>query len=785
MPDELPNTVIAGRYRVRHQIGRGGMATVYQAHDVKHDRDVALKVLSPDLPASLGTERFLREIAFTARLDHPHILPLLDSGESDGLLYYVMPLVEGESLRDRLMREKQLPIDEALQITREIASALSHAHSHGVLHRDIKPENIMLSGGHARVADFGIGRALSATVGDNLTMTGLAIGTPIYMSPEQASGASDVDARADIYSLASVLYEMIAGQPPYSAPNTAALLARKSLEPMPPLRTTRGSVPRGVEQAIAKALSRAPADRFASAREFARALDGKSMTRTGSRRWTAPAVALLALLVVGAIAIVANIGGVRTRVMGSLATDRIETLAVLPLENLSGDAQQDFLAAGMHEALITGLGKLRGLKRVTARSSILRYQKTDRSLRQIGDELRVDAIITGSVTRAGDVVRVIANLIRAQDEEPLWSQTFERELRDVLSLQNEIVAAIAREVQVQLSPVEQAGLARARQVNPAAYQLYLKGWLQMGTFTPEGFENAVRLHREAIAIDPNEALAYSGLAEVYGLLEIFRPSSSRDDAERAKAAALKAIELDETLAQAHVALANFKLGKEWDYQGAEAGYKRALELNPNLADARISYASYLSIFGERSVALAEWKRGVELDPFSPLYTAWLGGTYWEFFRADDAIREAQKALVLQPDFPVGLFVLGLAYADKGLFDDAIATHKKGLEKYPAQGFSWTLATVYSLAGRKSDARKIMTDLETGRSTEVAHPWFIAAAYTAMGELDRAMDWLERAYDQRILFLCNLGRDRAAGFDIRPLHDHPRYEALLRKLNLAK
>jgi TolB-like protein/Flp pilus assembly protein TadD len=785
VPDELPNSVIAGRYRVSHEIGRGGMATVYRAHDVKHDRDVALKVLSPELPSSLGAERFLREIGFTARLDHPHILPLLDSGESDGLLYYVMPLVEGESLRDRLMREKQLPIDEALQITREIASALSHAHSHGILHRDIKPENIMLSGGHARVADFGIGRALSATVADNLTMTGLAIGTPIYMSPEQASGASDVDARADIYSLASVLYEMLAGQPPYSAPNTAALLARKSLEPMPPLRTTRGSVPRGVEQAIAKALARVPADRFASARDFARALDGKSLTMTASRRWNAPALALLALLVVGAIAIAADIGGVRTRVMGSLATDRIETLAVLPLENLSGDAQQDFLAAGMHEALITGLGRLRGLERVTARSSVLRYQKTDRSPRQIGDELRVDAIITGSVTRAGDVVRVIANLIRAQNEEPLWSHTFERELRDVLSLQNEIVAAIAREVQVQLSPVEQAGLARARQVNPAAYQLYLRGWQQMTTFTPEGFENAIRLHREAIAIDPNEALAYSGLAEVYGLLEIFRPSSSKDDAERAKAAALKAIELDETLAQAHVALANFKLGKEWDYQGAEASYKRALEINPNLADARISYASYLSIFGERSVALAEWKRGVELDPFSPLYTAWLAGTYWEFFRADDAIREAQKALVLQPDFPVGLFVLGLAYADKGLFDDAIATHKKGLEKYPAQGFSWTLATVYSLAGRKSDARKIMADFEAGRSTEVAHPWFIAAAYTAMGELDRAMDWLEKAYEERILFLCNLARDRAAGFDIRPLHDHPRYEALLRKLNLAK
>lgn len=789
MPDEFLNRVIADRYRVSHEIGRGGMATVYRAHDLKHDRDVALKVLSPELPAPLGTERFLREIAFTARLDHPHILPLLDSGESDGLLYYVMPLVEGESLRDRLKRDKQLSIDETLQITREVASALSHAHEHGVLHRDIKPENIMLSGGHARVADFGIGRALSATATtDSLTVTGLAIGTPTYMSPEQASGANDVDARADVYSLACVLYEMLAGQPPYVASSTAALLARKSLEPMPPIRTTRGSVPLEVERAIAKALAPAPADRFASAREFVLALSDTSLrlsTRAGTRAWNAPTIAVLALLLVGAAAVASDIGGVRTRLLGSVATDRIATLAVMPLENLSGDSQQDFLAAGMHDALITGLGRLHDVERVTARSSVLRYLRTDKTPREIGAELNVDAIITGSVTRAGDLVRVTASLIRAQTEEPVWSRAFERELRDVLTLQNEIVAAIAREVQLQLSPAEQAGLARARRVNPAAYQLYLKGWFQMATFTPEGFENALRFHREAIALDPNEALAYSGLAEVYGLLEIFRPGSSKDDAELAKAAALKAIALDSSLAQAYVALGNYKDGKEWDYQGAEASFKRALELNPNLADAHISYAAHLNIFGDQGVAIAEWKRGIELDPFSSLYTAWLAGSYWEFSRPDDAIREAQRALVLQPDFPVALFVLGLSYADKGRFADAIATHQRALALYPTQSFSWTLAATYARAGRPADARKIMAQLETGRSTDVAHPWFVALAYSAMGDHEKALDWLEKAYDQRILFLCNLARDRAAGFDIRPLQGNPRYEALLRKVNLTK
>ncbi|MGQ0764624.1 MAG: protein kinase domain-containing protein [Gemmatimonadota bacterium] len=785
MTSEFLNRTIADRYRVSHEIARGGMATVYRALDLKHDRDVALKVLSSELPAPGGADRFLREIALTARLDHPHILPLLDSGESDGLLYYVMPLVEGESLRDRLKRDRQLPIDEALKITREVASALTHAHGHGVVHRDIKPENIMLSGGHARVADFGIGRVLSATATESLTATGLVIGTPTYMSPEQASGSSDVDARADEYSLACVLYEMLAGHPPYTGPSAAALLARKAIEPVPSLRTVRETVPRGIELAIVKALARLPADRFSSAREFSQALDAgsTSASRPPERPWLSRIGAVLALVLAGVAAFAADIGGVRTRMMDGPGSDRIASLAVLPLENLSGDAQQDYLAAGMHEALIAGLGKLRGLERVTARSSVLRYQKTEKPPRQIGDELGVDAVIAGSVTRAGDLVRVTATLIRADTEDRLWSREFDRELRDVLTLQNEIVAAIAREVELELSPSEQEGLGRARQVNPAAYEAYLKGWFALRMFTPEHFEDAFRLFKQAISLDPGEALAYAGLAEAYGLVEIFRPGSSRDDAELSKSAALKAIELDETLAQAHVALANYRIGKEWNYKGAEAGYKRALELNPNLADAHISYASYLSIFGDQGAAIAEWKRGIELDPFSPLYTAWLAGTYWEFSRPDDAIREAQRALVLQPDFPVALFILGLSYADKGRFDEAIATHQHGLAKYPTQGFSWTLATSYALSGRPADARRIMAQLEAGRSSDVAHPWFVAAAYTAMGEIDRALDWLEKAYDERILFLCNLARARGAGFEIRPLHGHPRYEALLQKLNL--
>jgi serine/threonine-protein kinase len=784
---ELLNRALAGRYRVSREIGRGGMATVYRAHDLKHDRAVALKVLKPQLAAALGTERFLREIAVTARLDHVHILPLLDSGEARGLLYYVMPYVEGESLRDRLDREKQLPLEDALEIAREVADALGYAQSQGIVHRDIKPENILLGGGHARVADFGIARAVRAAGDASLTETGLAVGTPAYMSPEQASGEREVDPRADVYSLGCILYEMLAGQPPYTGATFEAILARKALEPVPSLRVVRNTVPLAIEQAVAKALARVPADRFASARQFAEALESARATASPPvSAWSVWRFGAGMLAVAAAVAtLITDVGGLRTRLTGGAAGPKIESLAVLPLENLSGDPEQDYLAAGMHEALITKLGKLGGLRRVSARPSVLRYQKTDKPLRQIADELGVSALIIGTVLRSGDNVRITAHLIDGATEEPIWGDGYEREVRDVLVLHNEIVADIARQVQLQLSPDERAGLGRARQVDPEAYEAYLKGKFLLNTFTPEGFERGMALLREAVAIDPAEPLAYAGLAHGYTLMELFSPASSADDVPRAKAAAERAVTLDETLAEAHVALAMFRGAKEWDYASSEESVRRALRLNPNLAEAHVAHAQHLSIFGSQAEAIAEWKRGIDLDPLSPLYTAWFAGAYWEFGRFDDAIAEARKALVLQPDFPVALAVLGYAHLDKGQYQEAIATHEKLLEKYPNQGFSWVLARTYALSGRAADARRIMASLESGAPGDLAHPWFIAAAYAALGNDEQAMDWLEKAYDARILFLSNLARERAAGFDLRGLRGNPRFRALLRRVNLPE
>ena len=782
---ERLGVALAGRYRLVREIGRGGMATVYRADDLKHDRPVALKVLKPELAASLGAERFLREITLTARLDHPHILPLLDSGEAGGLLYYVMPYVEGESLRERLDREAQLPLDDALRIAREAADALSHAHRHGVVHRDIKPGNILLADGHARVADFGIARAMTAAGERTLTETGLAVGTPAYMSPEQASGEREIDARSDIYSLGCVLYEMLAGQPPHTGATAGAIFARKALEPVPSLRVVRDTVPLAVERAVTRALARVPADRFGTAGDFAAALavgaDVEKPAPDRVRVWfTRRAIGFLA---VAAALTLADVGGLRTRLMGG-GTPAIESLAVLPLENHSGNPEQDYFAAGMHEALIVDLGKLSGLKRVTARPSVLRYVKTDKTPRQIGEELGVDALLSASVTRAGDRIRVNATLVRASTGESLWGDKFDRDLQDVLALQDDIVGAIARQVQLRLSSRDRAELTGARRVNRAAYDAYLKGKYELSTFTPEGFEKGLALLNEAVTLDSTEPLAWAGLSQIYSLMEIFSPTPRPDAIPRAKEAALRALALDETLAEAHVALADIQSANEYDYAAGGKSYRRALELNPNLPDAHIHYSWDLAVFGTEEEALAAMRRGMQLDPYSPLYTAWYAGMLWEFGRFDEAIAEANKAIELEPDFPVALFVLGLSYLDKGHFAEAIATHERTLAKYPRQGFSWTLARTYALAGQPAKARRILDRLKTGTPGDTPHPWFIASAYAALGEHEEALDWLEKAYDARILFLPNLNRERASGATFGVLRGHPRFQELLRRLNLT-
>jgi len=472
---------LADRYQIEREIGSGGMATVFLAQDLKHNRRVAIKVLRPELAATLGPDRFVREIEIAAQLSHPHILPLHDSGEAKGILYYVMPYVEGESLRERLDRVGKLSVAEAVRLTDEIASALSYAHEQGIVHRDVKPENIMLSGGRAVVADFGIGRAVTAAGGDRLTGTGFAVGTPAYMSPEQAYGDA-VDGRSDVYALGCVAYEMVSGRAPFEADTPQALFAKQVAGTIPSLRARDPAIPLFVERAVERALAKQPADGFQTASEFAEALTTEMVVaRVGRRRgsWRATAGAAIGVVVVAAWWLSTVLGG-----------PAYERLAVLPPANLMNDPDQDYLVQGVHNALISELQRAGVM--VIARTSVLQYEDTQKPVREIAGELGVDALIESSVFRAGDSVEMEVRLVDGGTQQYV-SEPITRagELRNVLALYRDLTRAVASEIHAALTPQAEARLATAREVNPQAYEAYLQGQFYLGKLTPQDLETAL------------------------------------------------------------------------------------------------------------------------------------------------------------------------------------------------------------------------------------------------------------------------------------------------------
>ena len=434
---------VSGSYRIDRELGRGGMATVYLAHDVRHNRRVALKVLHPELSSSIGPDRFLREIELAARLNHPHIVPLFDSGEAGGFLYYVMPVVEGETLRDRLLRDGQIPVEESLQLVRGIASALDYAHRQNIVHRDIKPENVMLQDGEAVVMDFGIGKAVSVAAEDTLTQTGMVVGTPAYVSPEQAAGETRIDGRSDQYSLACVLYEMLSGRKPFSGPTAQSVISKRFSDPIPSLRAVFDKTTDEVENAIQKALSRDAPDRFATTVEFARALVASHLsTPDGSPL--------------------------------SPGSSSAKSIAVLPFTNMSADPEGDFFADGIADEIITALSKVKAL-RVVSRTSSFTFKGKNDDIREIGRKLQVSTILEGSIRKAGKRLRLNAQLVSTTDSSQLWAERYDRELEDVFAIQDEIAASIVAALRVVLTEDEKKAIENVPTTNIDAYEYYLRG----------------------------------------------------------------------------------------------------------------------------------------------------------------------------------------------------------------------------------------------------------------------------------------------------------------------
>jgi serine/threonine-protein kinase len=776
---------LADKYRIERSIGEGGMATVFLAHDLRHHREVALKVLRPELAEALGAQRFLKEIQVTANLQHPHILPLYDSGSAGGVLFYVMPLVRGESLRHRLTRESRLEVAEAVRIIQQVASALDFAHRQGVIHRDIKPENILLQDGEPLLADFGIALARAGSGESRLTGTGQSIGTVEYMSPEQAAGERGIDARSDIFSLAAVAYEMLAGHSPVHAPSAQAMLAKLMTEIPAPLAAQRHDVPAAIDDAIQRALRKDPSERFATAKEFRDALMVADTDRTrlrptqGSRgRWgLAAGVVTAALLLVGGYALSKR--GLSAK---EAEASPIRSIAVLPLELLPRDTTQAYFAEGMTDELTTALATISAL-RVTSRGSAMQFPVAGRPATPvIAKSLNVDALLVGSVSRDGENVRIKADLIDARKDQQIWSKRFERKSSAVFALQADLAAAIAQEINVRVTSTEHARLSSTRTVNAAAHDAYLLGRYFFNRPSDENLHKAITQFEAAVRLDSTFAAGYSGLSDAYlwaGYNEGFLTATAGKT--KSRVAAERAVQLDSNSAEAHTSLATYLAFYDKDWPACEREYRKAIALNPNYAFAHDQFGLALGFMGRADEAIAEGKRAAVLDPLSPqvLIDAALPYMYRQDSASANAL--ARRAAGLDSTYFFPVMLEGWTHIDGGRYRESVPLLQKSLAMGAPPFVRAYLGYALGMSGDRAGALRQLDSIKAVSPGGVVLPFNQALIYLGIGDRKRALDNFERAYDADSQLLAWLGQDTM--FD--SLRTEPRFIALLRKLHFLK
>jgi eukaryotic-like serine/threonine-protein kinase len=721
------------------------MATVYLAEDVKHGRRVALKVLRPELGTAVGAERFLREIGIVARLSHPHVVPLIDSGETGGLLYYVSAFVPGGSLRDRLRGEGRLALDDALAVTHDVAEALDYAHRQGVVHRDVKPENILFTDGHALLADFGIARGGAGPDDAPVTEAGVAVGTPEYMSPEQASGERDVGPGSDVYSLACVVFEMLTGQPPFRGRSPRATMAQHVAAAPPRARALRPELSPAAEDALLRALGKDPERRFASARDFSAAL-----------RAEAPPA--------GRRAAAASAG-----------------LAVLPFVNASPDPENEYLSDGITDELIDALAKVEGV-RVASRTSVFALKGKAQDVRATGALLGCAYVLEGTVRRAGAQLRVTAQLTSTDDGRLLWSQRYDRRLDDVFAIQDELARTIVDTLRAgslaDLAPPRPP--ARRHTTNVRAYGLYLKGRYEWNRRTHQGVVDGIRYFEEAIAEDPTYALAYTGLADCYALHVDYRSVPVREGFERAKGFARRAIALDDSLAEAHTSLGWCLFIYDWDWEEAAREFRRAIQLDPHYATAHQWHAFLLTVRAAHGEALVEGHTAVELDPGSVSARRSLGSAYMYARRWDQAQYHLERSIAMNPNAEESYRVLGLVLALAGEHAEAERVLREAAEMPGAGTYTHaTLGFALARAGRPDEARAVLAQLEAHAAEGYVSPVAFATVLCGLGEVEGALDWTERAHDQRRGWLAYVKVSPV----MDPMRGHPRFEDLVRRMRL--
>jgi eukaryotic-like serine/threonine-protein kinase len=778
-----------GAYTLVGPLGAGGMGVVYRARDERLGREVAVKLVPSELlNDEVASRRFHQEARTLSSLSHPNIATLFEFDSDQGVEFLVMELVSGVSLRQKLAAGA-LPLKELLALGSQIAQGLAAAHEANIVHRDLKPENIMVTPqGHLKILDFGLAKWIPASAEKNLgatasyvTGTGVVSGTLPYMAPEQLRGEA-TDVRVDVHAAGAVLYEMATGRPPFE--QRGALLVEAILNREPPAPSAvNPRLPPALDGIVLKALDKDPGRRYQSAREMAVDLERlsagvtrplPSSTARALRRWQS---VLLLMAVLGLL-----LAGVRlgTRPGASRgAGGTVRSLAVLPLTNLSGDPQQQYFADGMTDELTTEMSRIHAL-RVVSRTSAMQYKDAHKTVSQIARELNVDAIIEGSVMRSGDRVRITAQLIHGADDAHLWAESYDHDLRDVITMQRQVARDVARQIEVALSPEERTRFSTTRPIDAEAHEKYLLGRYHVAKATEKDLRRAIGYFNEAIAKDPNYAVAYAGLSDAYTAMRSVY-LEPHEVMPKAKAAALKALQLDESLAEAHVSLGGVFMFYDFDWSSAERELQRAIVLNPNLAAAHDYYALYFAARKQPDRAIPEILRACQLDPLSPVLLSDAAWVYYLAGRYDDSAKESLRAIELDPNFGPSYTFLGLAYEKQGDLPKAISTLEKAIKLDDTPTSFEMLGGAYATAGQPEKARQIAAQLVERSKHHYVCPYEVATIFAGLNDSRSAFEWLRKAQEDRADCIPWVAADQK----LESLRKDPRFQQIVRAVGLPQ